>query len=101
MGGSLTKTNPAGLAWLSTVGSDDREVGRCEIEGGQLRGINPTQCDVFVGVRSGAVRSQAADKRKHLDQDGRIVVDKRGQRADDFDHAAEFLVEFAEERIGG
>ena len=45
--------------------------------------------------------NEAADERKHLDDDARVVMAKRLKGARDLDGAAEFLGELANERGGG
>lgn len=79
------------------VAGDDGEVGGGEVEGEEVFGADPADGDVFVGLRCGAAGGEAADKRKHLDDDAAVVVDEGQEGVADDDLATEFLAQLAGE----
>ncbi len=78
-----------------------RKIGGREVECGKLVRLHPAEGEVFEGAGWRAVGSEAANKGKHFDDDGWVGVLKRREGADDRGVATEFLVEFAEEGVGG
>ena len=69
---------------------------------GKLRGLHPAECDVLVRVRGGTRRGEAADKRKHCNDDVAVVVREAREGAKNGDFATEFFAELAgESGFGG
>ena len=85
---------------VGAVAGDDGPIGGGEVEGDEFFGLHPADLDVFEGGGGGAVGSEVADERKHLDHDARVVVEEGLKGAGDDGGAAEFFGEFAEEGGG-
>lgn len=86
---------------LGPVTGHGRKIRGGEVERGELLGEHPAKRGVFKRARCRARRSEAANEGKHFDDDGRVSVQKGRERTDDLRVASEFLVEFAEECVGG
>ena len=82
-------------------GSDDGEVRCREVETGKFCRAHPTEFGVFVGDGFRAGAREAAEERRHCDEDGAVIVEERGKGVEVFDLAAEFLADFADEGVGG
>lgn len=86
---------------LAAIAGDHRKIGGGEFEGGEFGGEHPAQGHVFVGVRRGTGRGEAADERNHGDDRAAVVVSEARQGTLDDDRAAEFLHDFADDgRLG-
>ena len=86
---------------LRLVTGQYRKIGGGQVERGELVGEHPAECGMFQGSGRWARRGEAANEGKHFDGECGVVVPKRRKGADDFGLAAEFFVEFAEQRVGG
>lgn len=91
----------AGGRRVGAVAGDDGPIGGGEVEGGERAGCYPAERKVLEGGGGRATGSEAADERKHLDDDAGVVVEERFERAGDRDGAAEFFGEFAVKGGGG
>ena len=90
----------AGSLWLAVAclkTGHDREVGGGEVEAREFGGLHPAEFGVFVRVGSGARGREAANERKHLDDDGAVVVREAREGAEDGDFATKLLAELADE----
>jgi len=84
---------------LPQIAGHDRKIGGGQIEGGigEFRAINPAEGNMFVRVRRGTPKGEAADERSHIDHDRGVVVRETREGADEGDVAAEFFAQLAEE----
>ena len=91
----------AGGGRVGAVAGDDGPIGGGEIEGGELAEGDPAEGEMLEGGWGGTAGGEAADERKHLDDDAGVVVEERLEWAGDRDGAAEFFGELAEQGGGG
>jgi len=86
---------------LAEITRDDGQIGGGEVERGQVGGVHPAECRVFVRLRRSAGGLQMADERDHLDNVIAVVVFEAGKVPVDNDFTTELFFDFALDRVLG